>query len=131
MTSKTKTKKNDVKALYQWVVNANAGDRLLFTAGLDRRKNLDILVKNLIDNNASLNLTSSYPSIKKVYTYTIKMISKPSLPVILPAVQENQEISTRNPIWRNTKAREELKLMLENDHDGRFHAMLAEEVQKL
>ena len=59
LTSKTKTKKNDVKALYQWVVNANAGDRLLFTAGLDRRKNLDILVKNLIDNNASLNLTFS------------------------------------------------------------------------
>ena len=58
-TSKTKTKKNDVKELYKWVVNANAGDRLLFTTGLDRRKNLDILVKNLIDNNASLNLTFS------------------------------------------------------------------------
>ena len=104
---------------------------MLFTAGLDRRKNCDILVRNLIDNNASLNLISSYPSIKKACTHTIKMISKPSSPVILPAVEENQEISTRNPILRNTKAREELKLMLENDHDGRFHAMLAEEVQKL
>jgi len=95
-TSTTKTSKNDEKALYDWIVNASAGNSLQFTVGSTRRKNLNKLIKNLVDTNTGLNLTQTSSD----DVLTIKINSKPSSAVIVPAVESKPEP------WRRSEAKE-------------------------
>jgi hypothetical protein len=95
-TSTTKTSKDDKKALYDWIVNASASNSLRFTVGSTRRKNLDKLVKNLVDTNTGLDLTQT--SSDRILT--IKINSKPSSAVIVPVVENKPEP------WRSSEAKE-------------------------
>ena len=95
-TSTTKNRKNDEKALYAWIVNASVGNSLRFTLGSTRRKNMDILVKNLIDTNTGLLFTQTLSGLILIITIS----SKPSSAVIVPAVE------TKPPTWRRSEAKE-------------------------
>ena len=101
-TSTSGTRKNDAKALYAWIVNASVGNSLRFTVGSTvgstRRKNMDILVKNLIDTNTGLSFTENLSG----RILTIKIRSKPSSAVIVPAVED------KPPKWRKSEAKEYL-----------------------
>jgi hypothetical protein len=96
LTSTTKTSKDDKKALYDWIVNASVGNSLRFTVGSTRRKNIDKLVRNLVDTNTGLDLTQTSSDRK----LTVKINSKPSSAVIVPAV-ENKPVP-----WRSSEAKE-------------------------
>ena len=102
-TSTSGTRKNDAKALYAWIVNASVGNSLRFTVGSTvgstRRKNMDILVKNLIDTNTGLSFTENLSG----RILTIKIRSKPSSAVIVPAVEDEP------PKWRKSEAKEYVK----------------------
>ena len=41
----------------------------------------------------------------------------------------NQQIPTRNPKWKDSEAEKELRKMLENDHNGHYHALSSEQVR--
>ncbi|OEU12593.1 hypothetical protein FRACYDRAFT_243846 [Fragilariopsis cylindrus CCMP1102] len=103
LTSTSGTRKNDAKALYAWIVNASVGNSLRFTVGSTvgstRRKNMDILVKNLIDTNTGLSFTENLSG----RILTIKIRSKPSSAVIVPAVED------KPPKWRKSEAKEYVK----------------------
>jgi hypothetical protein len=96
LTSTIETSKDNKKALYDWIVNASAGNSLRFVVGFTRRKNLDKLVKKLVGTNTGLDLTQTSSDC----ILTIKINSKPSSAVIVPAV-ENKPVP-----WRSSKVKE-------------------------
>jgi len=110
--SDTKNQKDDTNALYQWVINAEAGNKLLFHAGPTRRTNLNKLTEDLVANNPGLNLSSKNPGGRRAVTHTIEMVSKPSTVLSIP--QDYRGSKTER--WGKSEAREyAIKQLMKKD----------------